>query len=61
MGQAKLRGIFEQRKEQAIAAGRVKLPKRSVRRVANELLEGMDFVDALTFITGAGLRARLRK
>lgn len=63
MGEAKRRGTFEQRKEQAIAAGRIKRAKTSAKRLAHEIESKMSggFIDLLSFLTGASKRARLRR
>lgn len=38
MGEAKRRGTFAERKKNAIAAGRIKRPKLSIRRLKGESL-----------------------
>lgn len=53
MGQAKLRGTFEERKAQAIEEGRIKTPKKPKRQIRDEILsEIMDENDGFPFWPG---------
>ena len=57
MGEAKRRGTFEERKAQAIEAGRIKKPPAKIRKPQDDSLSIFSFVS----VSAGKRRQRLRK